>query len=494
MDILYQVHIITVIRGSEGKMKKVCIIGSIILVVCLGCGYFAYGEYKNSQQYTMAKEYYEEKRYDEAIELLADLGTYKDAETLMEEIQNQQKYDQAKAYFDSKDFQKAVDIFAEIEFYKDSKDMLNEANYQIAMDYMKKLDYISARNVFASLNEYKNSLQNQYECTYLLGEQYAKENKFEEAIKEYESIADYKDSTAKITELKYQSAINLYQKGKFQKAEKAFKSLEGYGDSASYIEKCKFGKKYKKLDYDSVSGWLCEGGVKKTEEELRNEIEGLVEYDLYRKWYYTTADGQEKSMEINAETIDGRAYGVLNYYQELIIENGEIATGIDFYYTDSPEEIHRTTLYCDAVNCRRLNIDGTGYTDLDAMSHQYAYQQLQKAYEESRKSKYTKEQMYARAQEDLKNSVYEQVGASSKNDGLFGAIEGIFNTMGMIGTCTWSFESVDTIKYTYDKESRIHVLEFTVTLSEYMGMGKTQTERKAMAYREDENGNLSLIQ
>lgn len=103
------------------------------------------------------------------------------------------------------------------------------------------------------------------------------------------------------------------------------------------------------------------------------------------------------------------------------------------------------------------------------------------AYDEMMESDCTKEEVYLKAQEDLKDGIYGEANFYN-----------IFDIIGMAATISWEFQPVDAISYWFDNTARRHELTFIVTLSEYQGLGGSVSYQMSMSYIEDDDGGLML--
>lgn len=120
------------------------------------------------------------EEYQEAQEILGELGDYKDSLNQIELAKNleQQKviYDSAIESFKNGDYKNAVDLFTQIKDFKDSRYYIEEATklleeknvnetlYNEANDNCKSNDYILAIQTLSKLNDYKDSEKMLQEC------------------------------------------------------------------------------------------------------------------------------------------------------------------------------------------------------------------------------------------------------------------------------------------------------------------------------------------
>jgi hypothetical protein len=145
-------------------------------------------------------------------------------------------------------------------------------------------------------------------------------------------------------------------------------------------------------------------------------------------------------------------------------ENTKYSVGFtrDMTYSDVTDE----ALYS-------MSIDEQDYMSYDIMSAEnYAHLQ------EEAQPQYTEEEVYAQAQQDVKDVIYSSLTSKS-----------IFDAVGFAATYTWIFDPVDSIQYNYDASTKTHTLVFYVSLSEY-GLSVKDTERMVAQYMESDDGGL----
>lgn len=124
-------------------------------------------------QYNSALQMIVDKRYDDAIKLLKELGDYQDAYYYIEEAENSKIYDRATEHYNAGRYEEAKSLFSEIENFKDSKkciesinailteEQLDESAYQQSLQYIDESRYLEALDSLKSLadKDYKESKQ-----------------------------------------------------------------------------------------------------------------------------------------------------------------------------------------------------------------------------------------------------------------------------------------------------------------------------------------------
>lgn len=277
------------------------------------------------------------------------------------------------------------------------------------------------------------------------------------------------------------------EEGDFVETEEIFEETEAVKE---LTEEEKLEIKYENFDYESYVQGDISGWTKQDYKTVQDAVEELMSTEFYQIWYAEDGDLIDESQQYEADkfTMFGREYGIL------WCDWGAEETLFGYYFLDDPEEVYTARIihgnlyneigvydlfelylessqayYSNYTNDKRMACD----EELNAYYDMIHQQELAAA------SVYTKEEVYARAQQDLKNSIYGEMN--------------IFDMIGSMAAITWNFESSDSIYYIYDSANRVHGLEFTVRLSEYMGLGDSISQRMYMEYREDESGGLTLI-
>ncbi|PKM72146.1 MAG: hypothetical protein CVU91_10475 [Firmicutes bacterium HGW-Firmicutes-16] len=109
-----------------------------------------------NNKYKEAVDYYNIKKYTEAVELLTELGNFKDSADIMNEC----NYQNALTLMDKKQYANALEIFSKLDNYKDSVSLIDESNYAYAEEYLYKGELNSAyglyMNLYMKLPDYKN--------------------------------------------------------------------------------------------------------------------------------------------------------------------------------------------------------------------------------------------------------------------------------------------------------------------------------------------------
>lgn len=110
-------------------MKKRIVIYIILIIVSICSGFFIINDYNNLQsKYDSALVAIENNDYEMAIELLSELGNFKDSAVLHKETLNKYYYSQAKSKMSDKDYEQASELFLKVSGYEDADQLRMECN------------------------------------------------------------------------------------------------------------------------------------------------------------------------------------------------------------------------------------------------------------------------------------------------------------------------------------------------------------------------------
>jgi tetratricopeptide (TPR) repeat protein len=374
---------------------------------------------------------------------------------------------QAEEYFNNGNYEEARDVYTELGM----EDKVSECTYLIAQNCVDEKDYETAIKELETIPDYEGAPELLEDARYEYGMSLYEQGNFEKAMSQFEEVSDYKEASDYIKKSRYEYGIVLYVKGQYEDAMAQFEKIAEYNDTADYLDKCQMGLKYADFDYDNFYTSDIEDISAMSHEDIIEYVEKTIE-PMYTKWYYYDDTGEEKELVIDKFHIGDKEYGVSLYsspghYKEFEIyymddENTKYSVGFtrNMTYGDVTDEV----LYI-------MSIGEQDYRSYDTMSAEnYAHLQ------EEAQPQYTIDEVYAQAQQDVKDEIYSQL--SSDN---------IFDAIGFAATYTWNFESSDTIKYEYDSSTKTHVIEFTVSLSEY-GLNTVLRQRMQAAYMESDYG------
>ncbi|MCR5202518.1 MAG: DUF6273 domain-containing protein [Lachnospiraceae bacterium] len=107
--------------------------------------------------YSFAKKAMKDGNYKAAITKFENLSKYKYSKKYLNESKKYLKYNQAMDYYNNKKYEEAVGIFEELGEFNNSKDMIQKVKYDNAMDYYNNKKYSEAVGIFEELGEFNNS-------------------------------------------------------------------------------------------------------------------------------------------------------------------------------------------------------------------------------------------------------------------------------------------------------------------------------------------------
>lgn len=154
-------------------------------------------------------------------------------------------YNDAEDKLDDGKVEEAVEIFADLGSFKDSETMANGgAYYEYASDMMEDGNYAAAAEYFEKAAEldFKDSADKAKECYYNVGNTYKSEGKYDEAIEAYDKAGDYTGAADAANECRYEKAVSYMGEGDYDNAISCFEALGSYSDSETKIGECYYHK------------------------------------------------------------------------------------------------------------------------------------------------------------------------------------------------------------------------------------------------------------
>ena len=108
-------------------MKKKILLSIMVVAIIVCGGYFYLQNQKDKQsRYDLAMVAINNQEYETAIDLLAELGTYKDSNDLYKKTFNSYYYSQAKEKMAKKDYEQAFELFDKVSGYEDADKLKQE--------------------------------------------------------------------------------------------------------------------------------------------------------------------------------------------------------------------------------------------------------------------------------------------------------------------------------------------------------------------------------
>lgn len=160
------------VMNTHVKKGFVILISIVCLILSLsGC---------KSDDYKKANAFLEEKHYEDALNVYAELGDYKDTPSKILEC----KYEIALLKIADSDFDGAVQILEELGEYKDSTEKKNECLYEMASQKYADQDFSGALEELHKLGDYKNAQEMASTCEREIGMREKSDYAFLDAISE----------------------------------------------------------------------------------------------------------------------------------------------------------------------------------------------------------------------------------------------------------------------------------------------------------------------
>lgn len=149
-------------KNRSKRIKKFILIILVIILIPLLTivSKYAFVYKENKSNYNLAVEFYENKEYDKAIEILEDLYNFKDSSTLIENIKktkNEEIYQKACELVDAENEDDAIELFKSLNDYKDSSEKISELVYKKACNLLDNGYGEEALKLFQDLDGYKDS-------------------------------------------------------------------------------------------------------------------------------------------------------------------------------------------------------------------------------------------------------------------------------------------------------------------------------------------------
>lgn len=128
-------------------------------------------------------------------------------------VEKKNKYSSALTYIENNKYQDAINILREIDTYKDSQEKLNESYYKLAETRYKEGDLKAAAENYYSAGKYGDAMRKYTSTTYEYGKQLVAKWDYINAAKQFKKI-DYNDSK-ELASLYVQFDTNRYHNHKF---------------------------------------------------------------------------------------------------------------------------------------------------------------------------------------------------------------------------------------------------------------------------------------
>lgn len=180
-------HTMTMIEFMKKKRAKVLLLGILILFIG-GFMRYAYSTKQAlSEKYRNGTSMIDSGKYQDGINILAELGDYKDCLEYIEKAKKHIAYENAIFLFDAEQYEQAIDAFSALNDFEDSKKYLEDATkaleeaqqltiqqeekatqYRQALEEYENGNYIQALKSFKALGDYEDSSQLSEQCKLFL--------------------------------------------------------------------------------------------------------------------------------------------------------------------------------------------------------------------------------------------------------------------------------------------------------------------------------------
>ncbi len=182
-----------------------------------------------ASNYKKAAALMESGSYDEAAQMFAELGGYKDSYDLSLLAQ----YNNGVILFNNHQYDEAVLVFEKLGNYSNSKEMISASEYNKGISLFNSGSYDEAARVFGELGDYSNSKEMKLVAMYNKGSALIESGDYDEAISIFDSLTYYfSDAEEKKLSAYYYKGKYLFENKNYKSAVYAFKSSEDYEDSA----------------------------------------------------------------------------------------------------------------------------------------------------------------------------------------------------------------------------------------------------------------------
>ena len=286
----------------------------------------------------------------------------------------QNEYNNAVELYNEKQFEQAVNVFSGLNTYKDSQQYLDKCYIGSGDVFLEEKNFENARTEYNKINDSNLKTETLMKCDYSEAEQMFQDQKYKEALSVFEALGEYGDSAAYVEKCKYSEAEQLFKEKKYKEALSAFESLGTYSDSAAYVEKCKIEIKFSKFDFtgeEYQSFYSLYGG----DDSIANTDEAEKKISsLYGTWY----DENDNKFEITPTLFNGKEYGVC-----AVGDNTAL-----IYFFEEEDSILRYTKFEDDILGERIAC----YPSATAMSSTEEYRSVTSAEYDEAYAKWQAEQ------------------------------------------------------------------------------------------------------
>lgn len=349
-------------KGSKINIKIVATVTiAVIAIVCV-VGLKIYNG-QPSVKYKKASKAFENGKYEKAIDIYTELGTYEDSEERLAETIIAKHYADGNKLFSEEDYDGALTEFEQISDYQDAGEMIDKCNYQKACQCKEKGQYVEAASLFKKSNYYEDSSDlidqmgeelteqgNYSDAVLVFNNSTTKNNKYAKYSsgmidlegKNYSSAStnfyeagDVFDAKDKYIECVYNDAKDKFNAKDYNAAKSLYSKISDYKDSSNQIEICKL--MIAKELYD-------DGSLNKAKEELEKIKAGTTYNNV-------SVEGLLESINANSNWL--LVCGVWSCTSGQMQTREDASYSYYYWYRDFVEDEYRITVKC------KINNDGT---------------------------------------------------------------------------------------------------------------------------------------
>lgn len=216
---------------------------------------------------------------------------------------NESKYAKAQAHMNNKEYQLAAEVYADLGEYEDAQSQLSLAKYSYAGQLEEQGKFDAAKKIYIELGNYEDSIARASSCTYNLANAALEAEKFDEAKAMFESVPDYADSKTQVLQCDYQKGVSFIAAKEYAKAIDIFTALGDYSDSKDRIleAKYKYVKDHMSKDDETTVAYLKDLIEARYQDSvaLRRDIlgDGVIADGISTSISYSATDAAENLTE-----------------------------------------------------------------------------------------------------------------------------------------------------------------------------------------------------
>ena len=223
----------------------------------------------------LAQLYVDEKKTEEAENVLVPLSGNEGALAMLQEI----RYQRAMEDKENLRYESAIDGFLNLGTYLDSQEQYEDSIYLYARSLMREEKLEEASEQFIRIPEYRDSLSLLRSCRYRLAGNKRKAGELIEAASLYESLGIYEDAERLGKACRYEAGMSAIAEGNFIEAAEQLKMAEDYEDAVTHFNEAALTVGSTALtqgEYETAIFWLEQ--LPMTDEVLASYHEAVYAY------------------------------------------------------------------------------------------------------------------------------------------------------------------------------------------------------------------------